>query len=105
MFCGILRVPSLNQLPRRDSNGNDSDNEKTGFSEQPETGGHPGGQFGNDSDSVARLRAQALDDLQRARKSLRRLEDLSDDPSESKAAGKAVKHVDAAFRELETSRV
>jgi hypothetical protein len=45
--------------------------------------------------------AQALDDLQRAWKSLRRLEDLSDDAGESQAAGKAVKHVDRAFAELE----
>ncbi len=44
---------------------------------------------------------QALDDLQRACKSIRLLEDLSDDPQESKAAGRAVQHVNKAFRELE----
>ena len=54
-----------------------------------------------EADSVASLRQQALDDLQRAWKSLRRFEDLADDPTESKAAGRAVAHVDAAFAELE----
>jgi hypothetical protein len=48
------------------------------------------------------LKARALEDLKRAWKSLRRLEDLSDDPSESKAAGRAVAFVDKAFAELES---
>jgi hypothetical protein len=50
---------------------------------------------------VASLKAQTLEDLQRGWKSLRRLEDLSDDPKESKAAGRAVAFVDKAFAELE----
>ncbi|MEZ6033695.1 MAG: hypothetical protein R3C17_11415 [Planctomycetaceae bacterium] len=49
----------------------------------------------------ASLKQQALDDLQRALKSIRRLEDLSDNPRESKAAVRAVQYVDKAFRELE----
>ena len=69
-----------------------------------ENGGHPGGHFGNDSDSVASLMQQALDDLQRAWKSLRRMETLSDDPVESEAAGRAVAFVDKAFTELEAGK-
>ena len=59
------------------------------------------GAIGSDSDSQGQLKQRAIDDLQRAWKSIRRLEDLSDDPRESKAANRAVKHVDGAFRELE----
>ena len=69
-----------------------------------ESGGAPGGAIGSDCGSVGQLRQQALEDLQRAWKSLRRLEDQSDSPAESKAAGRAVKHVDKAFRELESKR-
>ena len=47
---------------------------------------------------------QALDDLQRAWKSLRRMETLSDDPVESEAAGRAVAFVDKAFTELEAGK-
>ena len=64
----------------------------------------PGAQAGaieTENDSQGQLRQQALDDLQRAWKALRRLETLSDDAAESKAAGKAVAFVDKAFRELE----
>ena len=50
------------------------------------------------------MRQQALADLQTARMSLRRLEDLSDDPAESKAAGRAVAFVDKTFAELERQR-
>ena len=44
---------------------------------------------------------QALDDLQRAWKAIRRMETLSDDPAESKAAERALAFVDKAFAELE----
>jgi hypothetical protein len=54
-----------------------------------------------DSDSAASLKQQALDDLQRAWKSIRRMESLSDDPAESKVAGRALAFVDRAFEELE----
>ncbi|MCA9011222.1 MAG: hypothetical protein KDB01_15835, partial [Planctomycetaceae bacterium] len=57
--------------------------------------------FEADSDSVGSLRQQALTDLQRAWKSLRRLEDLSDDPAEAKAAERALSFVDKAFGELD----
>ncbi len=70
--------------------------ENTGRTALSGNGGHPCGH-----QDVANLKQQAIDDLQRAWKSIRRLEDLSDDPRESKAAGLAVKHVDKAFRELE----
>ena len=82
--------PGLEQLPPN-----------TGETAHSENGGHPGGQFGNDSESVASLKTQALDELQRAWKSLRRLEDLSDDSAESKAAGRAVGLLSKVFAELE----
>ena len=72
---------------------------ETALSEIP--GAHTGAiDFG--TDSQGQLKADALADLQRAWKSLRRLEDLSDDPREVKAAGKAVAFVDKAFAELES---
>ena len=64
--------------------------------------GPKSGPIDADSDSVASLKAQALEDLQRAWKSLRRLEDLADIPAESKAAGLAVAFVDQAFAGLES---
>ena len=54
-----------------------------------------------DSDSAASLKQQALTDLQLAWKSIRRMESLSDDPAESKVAGRALAFVDRAFKELE----
>ena len=54
-----------------------------------------------ESATEASLRQQALDAMQAAWKALRRLEDLSDDPAESKAAGRAVAFVDKAFAVLE----
>lgn len=73
----------------------------TGETAHSENGGHPGGHFESDSDSVASLKRQALDDLQRAWKALRQLEDLSDDQAESQAAGRAVAFVDKAFAQVE----
>lgn len=73
----------------------------TGETALSEIGGHPGGQFGSDSETVASLRQQALTDLQCAWKSIRRMESLSDDKSESKTAGRALAFVDKAFAELE----
>ena len=64
----------------------------------------PGVQVGaidSDSDSQRQFKQQALDDLQRAWKSIRRMESLSDDPAESKVAGRALALVDRAFEELE----
>ena len=66
-----------------------------------ENGGHSGGQFGSDSESVASLRQQALMLLQLAARDTRRMESLSDDSAESRAAGRALVFVDRAFRELE----
>lgn len=66
-----------------------------------ESAGAQAGAIDFESDSQGQLRQEALDDLQRAWKSIRRMEDLSDDPRESKAAGKAVAFVDKAFAELE----
>ena len=54
-------------------------------------------------DSTAGMKTRALEDLQRAWKALRRLEDLADSPADSKAAGRAVAFVDKAFAELEGS--
>ena len=76
----------------------------TGETALSEIGGHPGGQFGNDSDSVASLRQQALTSLQLAWRDIRRMESLSDDPAESKVAGRALAFVDRAFEELEGSK-
>ena len=71
---------------------------KTTISDMP---GAQTGAIDSDSDSQGQLMRQALDELQRAWKSLRRFEDLSDDPAESKAAGRAVAFVDKAFAALE----
>ena len=104
MFYGVLRMTSriCDQIdyPRQDSNlsgfyGSNDDETKSG---------HTGGHIDPDSDSVASHRQQALDDLQRAWKSLRRMESLSDDPAESKVAGLALAFVDRAFEELEGSK-
>lgn len=66
-----------------------------------ESSGPTSGPIASGGDSVAPLRQQALDALQFAWKHLRRLEVLSDNAAESEAAGRAVKHVDKAFAELE----
>jgi hypothetical protein len=66
-----------------------------------EIGGHPGGQFGSNSDSVAGLRQQALTSLQLALRDIRRMESLSDNPAESKVAACALAFVDKAIAELE----
>ena len=75
--------------------------ENAGETAHSQNGGHPGGQFGNDRNSVASLRQHALEDLQRAWKSIRRMEELSDDPAEAKVAERALAFVDKAFAELE----
>ena len=82
--------PGLEQLPPN-----------TGETAHSENGGHPGGQFGSDSETVASLRQQALTSLQLAWRDIRRMESLSDDPAESKVAGRALAFVDRAFEELE----
>ena len=51
--------------------------------------------------SAASLRQQALDDLQRAWKAIRRMETLSDDSEEAKVGERALAFVDKAFAELE----
>ena len=68
------------------------------------SGGHPGGQFGSDSETVASLRQQALTSLQLAWRDIRRMESLSDDPAESKVAGRALAFVNRAFEELEEGK-
>ncbi len=50
---------------------------------------------------AAPLMVQALEDLQRAWKSIRRMETLSDDRAEAKSAERALAFVDKAFSELE----
>ncbi len=47
------------------------------------------------------LMVQAIEDLQRAWKSIRRMETLSDDSSEAKVAERALAYVNQAFAELE----
>jgi hypothetical protein len=71
---------------------------ETALSEMP---GAQAGAIETETDCQGQLKARALEDLQRAWKSLRRLEDSSGDPSESKAAGRAVALVDKAFAALE----
>ena len=93
--------PVSPQLPRRDSNEIDSINENAGHLEHSENGGTPGGTLQVDDDSAAGLKARALDDLQRAWKSIRRMESLSEDQAEVKAAERALSLVDKAFAELE----
>ena len=92
------------KLPRRDSNDIDSTNQKTGNLKQSESGGHPGGQFGSNSETVASLRQQALTSLQLTWRDIRRMESLSDDPAESIAAGRAMAFVSRAFEELEEGK-
>lgn len=60
-------------------------------------GGQPGGQFESESDSVANHRREALDNLQRAWKSLRTLESLSVDPT----PGRLLEIVSDVLSELE----
>ena len=52
-------------------------------------------------DSETSMKQQALDSLQLAWRDIRRMETLSDDPGEAKAAGRALAFVDKAFAELE----
>ena len=64
----------------------------------------PGAQAGaieTATDLQWQLKTQALEDLQRAWKSIRLMETLSDDPSEAKVAERALAFVDKAFAELE----
>ncbi len=51
------------------------------------------------------LKTEALTVLQAAWKALRRLEDFTDDTTESKAANRAVAFLDKAFAELERGKV
>jgi hypothetical protein len=69
-----------------------------------ETGGHPGGQFGSDPETVASLRQQALTSLQLTWRDIRRIESLSDDPAESVAASRALALVERAIEELEVGK-
>lgn len=66
-----------------------------------ESAGAQAGAIETDSDSQGQLKAQALDDLQRAWKAIRRMETLSDDRADAKAAERALSFVDKAFAELE----
>ena len=66
-----------------------------------ESAGAQAGVIVSDSETGTSLKTRALEDLQRAWKSIRSLEDLSDDKSESQAAKRAVAFVDKAFAALE----
>ena len=57
-----------------------------------------------ESATEASLRQQALDAMQAAWKAIRRMEDLSDDPAQSKSAGIAVSFLNKAFHELEPGK-
>jgi hypothetical protein len=64
----------------------------------------PGAQAGaieTETDCQGQLKARALEDLQRAWKSLRRLETLSVDPLDANVAERALAFVDKAFAALE----
>lgn len=52
-------------------------------------------------ESQPTLKAAAFEDLQQAWKALRRMEDLSENPQESKSAAIAVALLDKALNELE----
>ncbi len=51
---------------------------------------------------MASLRQQALTSLQLTWRDIHRLESLSDDPAESKVAGRALAFIDKAFAEFES---
>lgn len=104
VFLGSSDDVVTKKLPRRDSNDIDSINENTGNLKHSEIGGHLGGQFGSNSDSVAGLRQQALTSLQLALRDIRRMESLSDDPAESVAASRALAFVERAIEELEVGK-
>ena len=71
-----------------------------GFKALFETGGHPGGQFGSNSDSVGGLKQQALTSLQLALRDICRMKSLSDSPADSVAASRALAFVDRAIAEF-----
>ena len=75
--------------------------ENAGEMPRSESAGAQAGAIETDSDSQGQLKAQALEDLQRAWKAIRRMETLSDDRAEAKAAERALSLVDKAFAELE----
>ncbi len=71
---------------------------KTAFSES--AGAHTGA-IDSDFDVQGQLKTQAIEDLQKALRSLRRLADQSDSHAESVAAHRAVASVERAIQELE----
>ena len=71
---------------------------KTAFSES--AGAHTGA-IDSDFDVQGQLKTQAIEDLQKALRSLRRLEDQSDSPAESVVASRALAFVKRAIEELE----
>lgn len=72
--------------------------EKTSFSKS--AGAHTGA-IDSDFDVQGHLKPQAIEDLQKALRSLRRLEDRSNSPAEVVAASRALAFVERAIEELE----
>lgn len=68
-----------------------------------ENGGAPGGAIGSDSDSVAGLRGQLLDELQAAYKTFSRLDVYEDDPAERKRLAALQDRLSKLISELERS--
>ena len=56
------------------------------------------------TETESSLKADALEVLQAAWKAIRRMETLSDDPGEAKAAERALAFVDKAFAQLERKK-
>ena len=69
-----------------------------------ENGGHPGGQFGEDSNSVASIRATLLDQLQASWKTFGRLDLVTESPAKRKAVGKLRDRLSDLMNELEGIR-
>jgi len=69
-----------------------------------ESGGHPGGHFGEDSDSVASIRGQLFDELQRALATFGRLDLATESAIERKRLATLQSRLSKLMNELEGIR-
>ena len=72
----------------------------TGETALSENGGHPGGHFGEDSDSVASIRGQLLDELQRALATFGRLDLAAESAIERKRLATLQSRLSKLMKEL-----
>ena len=100
----ILYQPQRTGLRARSEAGVETSAFEQGNTAHSENGGHPGGQFGSNSDSVAGLKQQALTSLQLALRDICRMKSLSDSPADSVAASRALAFVERAIEELEVGK-